>query len=693
MTRYKTDMKYSLTFLLMLTSATHAKTWLVGPTRQYTVPSAVMNLVADGDTVLIDSGLYTGDVGVWNNNDLVIRCPDGMARFNANGNIAQEKGIWVLAGNNTYVEGFEFYGAAVDSADGDNGAGIRVGGNGLTCRRCYFHDNQEGILTGNDTTNNNIWIEACEFDHNGVETGGAAGFEHNIYVGHSTSCTIKFCYFHASIVGHEIKTRANVNYILYNYIVDGPTGDGSYSIDMPNGGLSFVIGNAIEKGPMTENSTVISYGEEGIINPDSQLYFVNNTVVTDRNPTTFLNIQPGTNPALIANNIFAGTGHPLTAPDTMANVESTDTSFFHFADPSNYNYNVTENFPGFNDATSLGSINGFSLTPTSEYMNPEDSASRPFLNEVGAFYNTLGSPNSDSIAILENFPSVTCSGESDMEIITVTNTGSDSISYQPELSGLDVFDFSIVNPGPSPEIAPGGMDTIVVIFTPSMGSNESATLVVTGGASQINVPLQASGGAAIISGNGTAPPTPVGTTSPAFPVIMCNTGTCPVTLGPPSVTNPVFGYVSGGTAPIAAGACDTLTFIYNPKESGTDTSSLYFVNIAGIASSINITITGIATSSGVTQAGTTTGSQIQQNFPNPFNETTQIMLPSEFVGIPITILNLYDASGTLVLRNEYTNATSTIEFSRENLASGVYYYRIVSQDGKLECGGSVVIAP
>ena len=426
-----------------------------------------------------------GDVGVWTNSNLVLRCPDGMARFNASGNIAQEKGIWVLAGNNTYVEGFEFYGAAIDSTDGDNGAGIRVGGNGLTCRRCYFHDNQEGILTGNDTVINNIWIESCEFDHNGVETGGLAGFEHNIYVGYSTSCTIKFCYFHASIVGHEIKTRANVNYILYNDIVDGPTGDGSYSIDMPNGGLCFVLGNSIEKGPVTANSTVISYGEEGIINPDSQFYFVNNTVVTDRNPTTFLNIQPGTNPALIANNIFAGTGHPIAGfTDTEANVIETDIAFFQFVDAGNYNYH-TFGFPGCLSATKLDSVDGFSLMPISQYADPEDSTLR--------------------------------------------------VNIPPEVGAFEIY------------------------LAPYVSEQ----------------PLQTMG----------------------------------------------------------------------------------------------------------------------HNHPNPFEVTTQIVLPESFNVTNTVLLALYDVTGALVLRNIYPIAASSIEFSRENLASGVYYYRIVSQDGKLECNGSVVISP
>ncbi len=681
-------MKYSLIILLLLATMAHAKTWLVGPTRQYTVPSAVMNLVADGDTVLIDSGLYTGDVGVWNNNDLVLRCPDGMARFNANGNIAQKKGIWVLAGNNTYVEGFEFYGAAIDSTDGDNGAGIRVGGNGLTCRRCYFHDNQEGILTGNDTTNNDIWIEACKFDHNGVENGGAAGFEHNIYVGLCSTCTIKFCSFTRSIVGHELKCRANVSYILYNYIADGATGDGSLSIDIPQGGLAFVIGNSIEKGPMTANSTVIGYGEEGFKNPDTDFYFINNTIVTDRNPTTFFEIASGTKTALIANNIIAGTGHPIVGfTDTESNVINADTSFFHFADPANYNYNVTENFPGFQNAATLGSVDGFSLTPVSEYIDPEDSVIRPFLNEVGAFNNTVSNTNSDTIVIIRNFLSFTCG--SDTEILTITNTGTDSATYQASIPINP--NFSII-PNRTTVFPPGGVDTIRVVYTPSKDSINTGSLNIIGGSGAIVIPLQASSGFAIISGHDTISGA-VGSTSALFSVTICNTGTCPWTPGVPAI-NAQFTYVSGGTNPIPPGDCTQLLFTFTPTKSGTFTYPVTFPSATGTSiPPPNVTITVNVNGAGVSQASAKDGSQSERNYPNPFNETTQIMLPSEFASVPITFLNLYDASGTLVLRNEYTNATSSIEFSRENLASGVYYYRIVSQDGKLECGGSVVIAP
>src|SRR5439155_13253330 len=137
-----------------------ANTWHVRLGRQYTKPSQVMSLVQRGDTVEIDSGLYVKDVGAWNQDSLVLRCRIGYAHLDAQGTAAQRKAIWVINGKHTYVEGIEFSGCAIDSLDGQNGAGIRLQSTGLECRRCYFHDNQEGILTGNDTTTE-VTIEAC----------------------------------------------------------------------------------------------------------------------------------------------------------------------------------------------------------------------------------------------------------------------------------------------------------------------------------------------------------------------------------------------------------------------------------------------------------------------------------------------------------------------------------------------------
>jgi hypothetical protein len=76
---------------------------------------------------------------------------------------------------------------------------------------------------------------------------------------------------------------------------------------LPNGGLSRVIGNLIHQGANTSNSTVISYGREGIsAGYDTTIYLVNNTLVNDRSPFgSFLSQQAGTR-AVLYNNIFYG---------------------------------------------------------------------------------------------------------------------------------------------------------------------------------------------------------------------------------------------------------------------------------------------------------------------------------------------------------------------------------------------------
>jgi len=94
-----------------------------------------MSLVGNGDTVLIDAGVYSGDVGIWRADNLVIRGVDGMAHLKADGAYAQGKGIWVIKGNNTTIEHVEFSGTVVPDK---NGAGIRQEGDHVTIRHCFL---------------------------------------------------------------------------------------------------------------------------------------------------------------------------------------------------------------------------------------------------------------------------------------------------------------------------------------------------------------------------------------------------------------------------------------------------------------------------------------------------------------------------------------------------------------------------
>jgi hypothetical protein len=216
----------ALSFFSTLT--VHATIWQVGPSRLYTVPSAVSGLVADGDTVEIDAGLYTGNVTKWFANNLVIRAVgNGYAHLEANGNYAEGKAIWVIKGADCTVEGIEFSGCKVPD---HNGAGIRQEGKNLTLRNCFFHHNEMGILTSNDGVSDFLF-ESCEFSYNGF----GDGYSHNIYVGSVNSLTMRFCYSHDAHVGHLVKSRARFNTLSYNRFT-GEGGDGSYEVDMPNGG-------------------------------------------------------------------------------------------------------------------------------------------------------------------------------------------------------------------------------------------------------------------------------------------------------------------------------------------------------------------------------------------------------------------------------------------------------------------------
>src|SRR5262249_19191821 len=151
----------------------------------------------------------------------------GRPHLKANGANAEGKAIWVIKGDKVTIENVEFSGAKVP--DG-NGAAIREEGRELILRGCYIHDNEMGILAGNPNTD--IVIEASEF------SGSTGPYNHNIYMGNIHSFTLQFSYVHHAREGHNVKTRARTNFILYNRIMDEMTGTSSYALDIPNGGRS-----------------------------------------------------------------------------------------------------------------------------------------------------------------------------------------------------------------------------------------------------------------------------------------------------------------------------------------------------------------------------------------------------------------------------------------------------------------------
>lgn len=248
-------------------------------------------------------------------------------------------------------------------------------------RNCYFYDNQNGILTGANPASD-ILIESSEFNYN----GDGDGQTHNMYIGKVKRFTLRGSYSHHTEIGHNVKSRASENYILYNRIMDETTGNSSYAIDLPNGGISYVIGNLIQQGPQTDNSTIVAYGKEGLSNPTNALYFINNTVVNDGPADgTFLFVQNGTNPVQIINNIFAGPGTMLKGPG-IANhdLQSPNPGLVNAAA---VDYRLEAGSAAINAGANPGVADGHSLTPTRQYVHKAETEPRPVIGptDIGAY--------------------------------------------------------------------------------------------------------------------------------------------------------------------------------------------------------------------------------------------------------------------------------------------------------------------
>jgi hypothetical protein len=357
-----------LALALAAAPAARADTVLVGPQHGLKTPSEAARVARDGDVVEIEPGLYAGDAAVWTQNRLTIRGRGGRAHVRADGAQAEGKAIWVIKGAGYTIEGIEFSGAKVPDR---NGAGIRAEGPGLTVRNSSFHDNENGILAGGHLESD-IVIEHSEFARNGFGDGQS----HNVYIGTVRSFTLRYSYSHHAVVGHNLKSRAIKTYILYNRIADEQDGRASLAIDLPDGGLSFVMGNLIQQGPENDNRTVVAYGIEGYKNLLNELYFVSNTVVND-DPKggRFVYIRPGADAVRLINNLFAGPGELRAGRgESRGNLRTAKSDF---TDPDKLDYRLKAGAAGVGKGIDAGSAYGFLLRPAAEYRHPLGMRSRP----------------------------------------------------------------------------------------------------------------------------------------------------------------------------------------------------------------------------------------------------------------------------------------------------------------------------
>ena len=378
----------------ILTIPAHASTWSVGASQTYTVPSQIRNLVADGDTIYIDGGVYADDATKWINRDLkFIGLGTGANRtiLRNTGNIPNHKGIFVFETpgtcDNAYIENIVFDGAQVSDADGANGAGVRFQANNLTIKNCKFINCQNGILEGNASVNtSNVFIQNCEFENNGYQLPNDpnhSGYEHHIYISASadTLLVMNNWFHHPRGQANSIKTRALRSFILYNFIDEEPSGYGSWEINIAQGGLNIVIGNIIIQAASAANHGIIGY--DAATNPIEDFYFVNNTVINKYvGNASYFNIAPagGIDSFKVYNNIFASiaganmtfiNGNMPGGLDTSNNSFSGDYLAYGFVDPSTGDFRLMANaLLAIDRGTNAGMTNtSFDLNPSFMYQS------------------------------------------------------------------------------------------------------------------------------------------------------------------------------------------------------------------------------------------------------------------------------------------------------------------------------------
>ena len=393
-------MKIHLSALLLLVFCfqnARATTWRVGPTRTYLFCSQVAPLVQNGDTVLIDNAIYVNDPQVkWSKNNLLIKGVDGRPRLQAGNIIASDavngKGIFVISGANVTVENIEFANAVVID---HNGAGIRQEGPNLTVRYCTFTGNEMGILCGN-IANCKTLVEYSEFVNGGSTLN--PGYQHNIYINHIDTLVFRYNFTHDAIAeGHELKSRANYNFILYNRIANEQSVD-SRTIDLPNGGTSVIVGNIIEQGPNSANSNLLGYGLEGLTNAaPHNLWVCNNTFINKKTTGSFVQIAAGTDTLFLKNNILAGakTGGLIigtaTVLDSSHNIVNNNIAPLGFVDATQYDYHLTAGSPAVNAGIAISkTVKGYALQPGYVYRDTCGVEVRNNENsiDIGAFeYN------------------------------------------------------------------------------------------------------------------------------------------------------------------------------------------------------------------------------------------------------------------------------------------------------------------
>ena len=377
----------------------------VGENKEFTTLSSALSAANDNDIIEIDSGTYSCDIKVFNQDNLTIRgVGQSKPILDATGcTISNGKAILVPQGENIIIDNIHFRGAKVNDR---NGAGVRLESTGVSViKNSLFDGNEMGILSSNvgatGSQRKYLIIDSSEFRESGaIKSNGAVGLTHNIYMTSAFVFILKNSYSHdVKHHGHLLKSRAIENYILYNRLTD-ESAVSSYNINIPQGGLSYIIGNVIEQGPNSANSGIIDYSSEAnsADNDIQKLYISGNTIVDNKKSSGVKAIKlynyKDISEVKIINNLFVNLDETklieYKSGDASAVTHIENNLYIadeELTNPSTYQYFLKGSSSAINNGINPGKGFGFSLYPTYEYVYDLSSKQRSIYSQldVGAF--------------------------------------------------------------------------------------------------------------------------------------------------------------------------------------------------------------------------------------------------------------------------------------------------------------------
>ena len=229
-----TRLALALLLLACGAPASMARVLTVGEGKAFPAPSAAAGAAQDGDTVLIDPGVYY-DCAEWRANGLTIAATAPGVELTDRA--CAGKAAFVIRGNDTVIRGLSFARVRVED---QNGAGIRLEGRNLTVSDTDFTNNQFGILAGG--AGGWLRIAGCLFRRNGISLEGRP--THAVSAGGLEELRIAASVFEQARGGDHVSSNAARTELVGNRFFD-EGGAMAGPLAQINGGTIVLTGNTV----------------------------------------------------------------------------------------------------------------------------------------------------------------------------------------------------------------------------------------------------------------------------------------------------------------------------------------------------------------------------------------------------------------------------------------------------------------